>query len=358
MNRRQLGRLAARQGTRATLSVPAVRGLFGLSITVGVTSAQAADDAPADASTQVVLTLADSQLTLRFLGTFSLETQREAVVWARRSASAVAAYLGRFPVNTVDLMLVPTEGERVRSGVTMPGAEQNAKPFVRVNVGRDTTAAAFLDDWILVHEMVHLAIPRLPRNQGWLHEGLATYVEGVARARAGITSAAQFWGEMARGLPQGLPKAGDQGLNNTRTWGRTYWGGALFCLLADVAMHRKRMGQADHAGRAGLQQALQGVLAAGGSYAVAWPAERILAVADAAVDQSTLTDLYNTMKDQPVPVDLDGLWRELGVADFATARAGYHATLLDNASAASVRRAITSESLPTTPTSSAPASSS
>ena len=51
--------------------------------------------------------------------------------------------------------------------------------------------------------------------------------------------------------------------------------------------------------RLGLREALQGLLAAGASYAQAWPVERVLAVADAAVSQTTLARLYTRMKDQP-----------------------------------------------------------
>jgi hypothetical protein len=159
----------------------------------------------------------------------------------------------------------------------------------------------------MVHEMVHLAIPRIPRSQNWLHEGIATYVEGVARGRAGLVAPATVWREWAKAMPQGQPKAGDHGLDHTPTWGRTYWGGAIFCLLADVQM----LERSDR--RAGLRQALQGVVAAGGSYAVPWPVQRIVDVADAAVGQTTLAELYARMKDAPAPVDLEALWRELGV---------------------------------------------
>jgi hypothetical protein len=39
---------------------------------------------------------------------------------------------------------------------------------------------------------------------------------------------------MVSGMPQGEPQRGDRGLDGTHTWGRTYWGGAMFCLLTDV----------------------------------------------------------------------------------------------------------------------------
>jgi hypothetical protein len=222
-----------------------------------------------------------------------------------------------------ELLMVPHAGAGVRGGVTygVPA------PFIRIRLGRETTRAQFLDDWIMAHEMVHLAIPRVPRSQNWLHEGIATYVEGVARGQAGLVAPAKVWGEWERDMAQGQPRAGDAGLDHTPTWGRTYWGGAMFCLLADVQMLRRSRLQA------GLRQALQGVIAAGGSYAVAWPVQRVLDTADAAVGQNTLAELYARMKDAPAPVDLDGLWRELGVQG---------GQLVDSAPLAAVRRAILS----------------
>src|SRR5437763_534502 len=77
-----------------------------------------------------------------------------------------------------------------------------------------------------------------------LREGLSTYLEPSARARSGNMPVEQYWRETVEGAPQGLPQAGDQALNHTHTWGRTYWGGATFWLIADVrireATGRKR----------------------------------------------------------------------------------------------------------------------
>ena len=81
---------------------------------------------------------------------------------------------------------------------------------------------------------------------------------------------------MIRDMPQGLPASGDQGLDNTHTWGRTYWGGALFCLLADVEIRNER-----RAAKA-CEDALRAINGAGGTIDVDWPLERALEIGDKA----------------------------------------------------------------------------
>jgi predicted metalloprotease with PDZ domain len=163
----------------------------------------------------------------------------------------------------------------------------------------------------------------------WIEEGLATYVEPVARVRAGELSAARVWGDMVEGMPKGEPGPGDRGLDRTPTWGRTYWGGALFCLVADVRI-REATGN-----RVGLETALRGVLRAGGSIRVEWPLTRVLDVGDQAVGVAILRPLYEQMHLDPVRIDLDTLWRRLGVD-----RGGGGVTLDDAAPLAAVRRSI------------------
>jgi hypothetical protein len=270
------------------------------------------------------LRVGGARLELQFAEGFDAALRARARAWVQ-AAAAISAYLGRFPVPDVELLMIPAPGAGVRGGTTFG----EPAPYVRLRVGVDTTARQFHDDWVLVHEMVHLAVPRVPRRHAWLQEGLATYAEGIARTRAGQISVPRLWAAMASDMPQGQPAEGDRGLDHTPTWGRTYWGGAIFCLLADVQI-RQRSGL-----KLGLEHALRGVLAAGGSYAVAWPVERILAVADAAVDQDTLATLYARMKDSPAPTDLPALWRDLGVVAEGT-QASFRAA----APLAAVRRAI------------------
>jgi hypothetical protein len=246
--------------------------------------------------------------------------------WVRMSAKAVATYYGRFPVKSLRLLLMPVDGAGVRGGTTW-GYRGAA---IRVLVGRDSDEANLRRDWVLVHEMVHTALPDMDERYNWLSEGLAVYVEPIARTQAGDLSAKEIWLAMMRDMPKGLPQPGDEGLDNTDTWGRKYWGGAMFALFADVEI-RKRSNN-----RLGLQDAMRGVLAAGGNHEQDWPIQRILSTADKAVGLDVLTRLHDQWGSKPVTPDLDALWRDLGLKahdgglDFD-----------DTAPLASIRKAIT-----------------
>lgn len=246
--------------------------------------------------------------------------------WVKASARAVATYYGRFPVNDLKLLIVPVDGARVRGGTTW--AYRGAA--IRVMLGRDAGEDALRRDWVMVHEMVHLALPDLAERHAWLSEGLAVYVEPVARVQAGDLAAAEIWHAMMRDMPQGLPAAGDRGLDNTGTWGRRYWGGAMFCLLADIEI-RKVTGN-----RLGLQDAMRGVISAGGNHEQDWPIARVLAAADKAVGVDVLERLHGEMGGKPVTPDLAGLWRDLGLRP-----RGEALEFDDAAPLAAIRKAIT-----------------
>jgi hypothetical protein len=252
---------------------------------------------------------------------------REKVLdWIRTSAKAVSAYYGRFPVSSLRLLLVPVEGARIRGGTTW-GYRGAA---IRIPLGRDSTEDVLRRDWVMVHEMVHTALPDLDQRYGWLSEGLAVYVEPIARVQAGDLSARAVWQDIMRDMPKGLPESGDQGLDNTDTWGRKYWGGAMFCLLADIEI-RKRTDN-----RLGLQDAMRGVLAAGGNHEKDWSLDRVLSTADKAVGVDVLTRLHNEMGPKPVIPDLAALWRDLGLKS-----QGESLEFDDTAPLAAIRKAIT-----------------
>jgi predicted metalloprotease with PDZ domain len=104
-----------------------------------------------------------------------------------------------------------------------------------------------------------------------------------------------------------MPARGDEGLDRTHTWGRTYWGGALFCLMAELRIRTATNN------RFGLEDALRGIAASGGSIEVEWPIERVLTAGDRAVGVPALMELYEQMKAQPVAPALQAIWKNLGI---------------------------------------------
>lgn len=223
--------------------------------------------------------------------------------WVTQSARAVSGYFGKFPVSHYALQITLGRRRGVLNGTTWgyPAAH------TRVTVGRETTPADFKEDWMLTHEMIHTGFPSVEERHHWIEEGTATYVEPIARAHAGQLTPERVWGDMVRDMPQGLPESGDQGLDRTPTWGRTYWGGAMFCLLADIEI-RKRTKNTK-----GLQDALRAINRAGGTIEADWPIERAFNIGDKATDGNTLMELYRQMGSKPVAVDLADLWKQLGV---------------------------------------------
>ena len=163
----------------------------------------------------------------------------------------------------------------------------------------------------MTHEFVHTALPSLSPDHHWLEEGLATYVEPIARAQIGNSCPPSRCGEgWYATWAKGEPQPGADGLDQTHSWANTYWGGALFCLVADVSIREKTNN------KKGLQDALRGILDAGGSIADDWPIAKVLDAGDQATGTAVLADLYKKMGNSPyAPIDFitDRLWKQLGV---------------------------------------------
>ncbi|MDF2764887.1 MAG: hypothetical protein K0S81_1881, partial [Rhodospirillales bacterium] len=173
--------------------------------------------------------------------------------------------------------------------------------MVLVLVGSEIEARGLYDEWVLVHEFIHLGTPQIRDTGVWLNEGLATYLEPIIRYRAGWRSAESVWEEwtgwmgrgvapMTRGLPSGSP----------------YWGGALFSLMADVEL-RKLTG-----GRMGLEHCLRIVLAEAGDVSKGSRTMEALALGDRNSPAAVLTRLAEAHL-AGAPVDLEALFASLGV---------------------------------------------
>lgn len=258
-------------------------------------------------------------------GEFDL-SPKEILDYVALCARAVSTFMGKFPVSRAQVSIISSD--RVRG---VGGGKSWGEPEARcrIAIGAHATAEDLKRDWVLTHEMFHFAFPSVPDQNSWIEEGISTYAEPIARAHIGVITHEQVWGDMVRDMPKGLPGPGDQGLDVTHTWGRIYWGGALFCLLADVGI-RKATGN-----RRGLREALRAINSAGGNITVDWPLTRALEIGDRATGVSVLSDLHQSMGSSPYPVDLAALWEQLGVI-----RDGAEISFDDRAPLAAVRKGI------------------
>jgi hypothetical protein len=254
-------------------------------------------------------------------------SQADLVHWVQQAGEAVATYYGRYPVPSAVIRIQPFDGHGVRHGMTWG---RDGGGLIKIGVGTLTEPAELADDWMLTHEMVHLSFPSMADEHHWIEEGIATYVEPIGRIQAGQMTALQMWTDLARDMHKGVPNPDDKGLDHTHTWASTYWGGALFCFLADVQIREQTHN------KKGLQDALRGILNEGGDIRYDWKLEEALKAGDRATGLPVLTELYAKMKDRPMPVDLAAMWKQLGIESD-----GKFVHLNDDAPSAAIRRAIT-----------------
>ena len=241
----------------------------------------------------------DAVLRLAILDGLSESGRAEITDWVQRTAAAETNYWHGFTAPHLLLGLVPAATTR---GVGYGQTDASGGATVMVEVDPRVDQRRLFNDWVLVHELVHSAMPFVRGRATWLMEGAATYVEPIIRARAGWKTEEVVWKEWMDNMPQGMG-AYAKGLSNGS--GReNYWSGALFMLMADLGIRR------DTNGEKGLEDCLAG-----------YQSTRSVSLADyvAACDRMTGTKVMSGLVEKYYATgqqfDLPAFWRELGVSE-------------------------------------------
>lgn len=229
--------------------------------------------------------------------------------WVETAFRAVTAFYAQAPDDEVLVVIVPLPRERgVKFGRLLP----ESAPGIVMLVGEETLERDLVDDWMLVHELFHIGTPSYGAKSGWFDEGLATYFEPLIRARAGLTTESKVWEEFASEMPRGLDALTKTGLSAGESRDDIYWGGGLFCFLADVEARRRSQGAK------GLEDGLRAVLRAGGNSSEVWSIDETLKAMDQGIGAPVLEELAARHLSKGTPVDFERLLRELGVAKAKT----------------------------------------
>jgi hypothetical protein len=278
---------------------------------------EARDVALDDAALRVVLL--DGKLDL---------PPEELARWVSEAAGGVATFFGAPPDVRTLVALAPLPG---RHGVAFGKLLPESGPGIVVLLGEHTTLAELHDDWVLVHELFHVGTPSYLGEGKWYDEGLATYFEPLIRVRLGWRTERELWTEFARDMPRGLGAMERRGLDHPSNYSDVYWGGAIFCLLADLETRR----QSD--GTRGLEDGVRAVFAAGGVSSEVWTLAQATDLTDRALGAPVLATLEAAHQARGTPVDLRGVLRSLGVTLGRDGRA----VLDEHAELAPLRHAIT-----------------
>ena len=265
-----------------------------------------------------------SQITVSIAPSVSQKPE-DILHWVHLAADAVTSYYCEYPVPAVHVSVKAGGGEPINSG------HEHAGRFISISLDRKATARDVRHDWMLTHEMFHLGFPSLDRRYHYLEEGLSDYLEPLARVRIGQISEQRVWRDFIEGMPNGLPKVGDGGLDGTEDWGRTYWGGCMFWLLADMDIRQRT-----HNAKS-LDDAIIAIVTAGGTGGSEWSLDKVIQTADTATGTDSLRKIHQLLGVERYAPPLNKLWDRLGVRENSDGQIIFNPT----APLASVRQALT-----------------
>lgn len=194
---------------------------------------------------------AGTTLRIRFAGPVA-EPKADAIVrWLQDVAADVGYVYGRFPLENVDIVIIPHGSGTRSAGSPVPFARvtRRNRAAVELYIDADRPMSEFYGDWTLMHEFSHLMLPRIDWEQRWISEGFASYYQNVLMARAGHYSTHTALRKLAAGFERGRKsqprlspnEAAREGVRTARY--KIYWSGAAIALLADVALREQSAGE-------------------------------------------------------------------------------------------------------------------
>lgn len=239
---------------------------------------------------QIEVALLDGELAL----------DPEAAIRALKSTiDTLAQSAPPLPTGRISALLVPAgdNQEAVPFGMVARGG--GASLLLLVSSRADGRAVA--RDWVLAHELSHLLMPFIEREQAWLSEGLATYYQELLRARAGVQSERAAFGRLARSMREAERATDDSSIvaqsarmHITHAYRQVYWGGAAFWLITDVALRSATQGHSS-------LDSVLGALRAEGALGRVWSAQAMLARLDALAGVAIFAPAYEEAEAHAFP---------------------------------------------------------
>jgi hypothetical protein len=268
-----------------------------------------------------------AQLDVVLLGAPIAMGDAGALAWVKNAAACVAQLYRGFPAQATVFVLPVKGADEVVFGRVMSLAGGS----VALLFGAETRPESEHTQWVVVHELSHLGTASFMGEAHWLEEGLATYYEPILRERAGWIGEADLWKHFVSQMPRGEPQPDEPpSLEERDDIDSTYWGGALFAMLADLRIRSATQG------RKSLDDAMRAVHDRLGDATHSTTLRDFVQVADEATGTRAMADVVAHFATAGEPVDLARTWQDLGIVP----QPDGSVQLRDDAPLAATRRAM------------------
>jgi predicted metalloprotease with PDZ domain len=186
---------------------------------------------------------------------------------------------------------------------------------VHLYIDQTQPQAAFLDDWVLIHELSHLLHPYMEGDGRWLYEGIASCYQNILPARAGWRTEQDTWSRLHAGFRRGQKGTrpgqtliqASRDMLRERAFMRVYWSGAAIVLLADLEL-RQASG-----GAQSLDWALAELRRREGPFDRGWSPRGLIAGLDRVTGRQVFAQLAERWLDSDRFPDLESAYRALGL---------------------------------------------
>lgn len=175
---------------------------------------------------------------------FTTTEKEKLAQWLEGVSIATAETLGQYPLQVnLYIHLSDRDGQPVPWAHTVRHGEQG----VHFYVNTDYPLSDFQQDWTAPHELSHLSIPFLGRENMWFAEGYASFMQWHILEAQGILSAETVQEKYRTKLESAVKKYDKEisfiemsrELLKRHDYPAVYWGGACYFFQVDSALRRQ-----------------------------------------------------------------------------------------------------------------------
>lgn len=164
--------------------------------------------------------------------------------WIRKTTKAVENTLGKYPF---DIHVYIHKRENASEPVPWSHTRRDEHQSVNFYISPDYSLKDFLDDWTAPHEISHLSIPYVGKDNAWFAEGYASFMQYQVMVELGIYTNKEIqekYEDKIKSVKPFYSKSNSlvsvaQNLRGEYKFPQMYWGSATFFMRLDQILNAR-----------------------------------------------------------------------------------------------------------------------